>query len=104
MTRSRSVDSWLLSPSPPIPAEDNGLGWTEGEARLWWAVIRQSAKDVLNLRESMAMDAAEYLRYSGSHLVEALFGIPTEETNKELARLIVRSRGLRKYSRGFRIS
>ena len=103
MTRSRSVDSWLLSPDTPIPAEDNGLAWPEGEARLWWAVIRQAARDVLNLRESMAMDAAEYLRYSGAYLVEALFAIPVEETNKELARLITRSRALRKYSRGFRI-
>ncbi len=103
MTRSRSVCSWLLSPSSPLAPEDNGLGWSAGEARLWWAVVRQAAHDVLKLPESEALDAAEYIKDSGSHLVEALFAVPVSETRKELARLITRSRSLRRLTGGVRL-
>jgi len=103
-TRFLSVDSWLLAPDTPLPPEDNGLGWPPGEARLWWAVVRQSAKDVLTLPESEALDAAEYIRYSGCYLLDGLFAIPVEETNKELARLIKLSPSLRRVVNGLRYS
>lgn len=102
-THSLFADSWLTQAECPIPPEANGLGWDPGEARLWWAVIRQSAKDVLTLPESDALDAAEFLRYTGVHLVEALFAIPVEETNKELARLIKASWSLSEKVRGYHL-
>lgn len=102
--RSRSVDSWLLCKEPPIPAADNGLGWPEGDALLWWMVVRQAARDVLDLRESDAYDAGEYLASSGSFLVEALFGVPVAQTREELARLIQKSPALREKVRGLSLS
>ena len=97
------MSSWLTRSSPPLAPEDNGLGWSKGEASLWWAVIRQSAKDVLTLEESEALDAAEFLKDSGAYLVEALFAIPPEETRKELAHLIKKSKHLSEKVRGYRL-
>lgn len=102
--RYRSADFWLTSPNSPLRPEDNGLGWSPGEARLWWAVVQQASVDVLTLPESAALDAAEFLESSGVHLVEALFGIPQEETRKELARLIKSSPTLKRVIRGLRYS
>lgn len=50
------------------------------------------------------MDAGEWLKDSGAYLVEALFGVPTENTRSELARLLTKSRSLGRYTRGFAIS
>lgn len=100
MTRSRSVDSWLIRAKPPLPPEYNGLGWDKGEAHLWWAVVVQSSRDLLTLSESEAYDAAEWLKDSGAYLIEALYGVPVEETRKELAHLIKKSPSLRRLVRG----
>ena len=94
MMRSRSVDSWLCG-STPLAPENNWLGWKRGEVLLWWAVVRQAAHDVVcNTSESVAFDAAEWLKDSGAPLLEGLFGIPEETTRAELARLIKRSTAL----------
>lgn len=104
MTPSRSVDSWLLTPNPPLAPGDNGLGWSEGEARLWWAVVWQAAADVLELDETPALDAADFLRSTGAHLNEALWGISVEETRKELVRLMKSNPALRYVIRGVQYS
>lgn len=101
-TRSPSVDSWLLSKTPPLPPEENGLGWAPGDAALWWAVVVQAARDVLTLRESEALDAGEFIKDSGCYLLEALYGVPVEHTRAELARLILRSPALREKVNGLR--
>lgn len=102
-TRSPFADSWLLTPNPPLRPEDNGLGWSKGNALLWWAVVWQSALDVLTLPESEALDAAEFLKDTGAYLVYCLFAIPVEETRKELARLMKKSKSLKRLTRGYRL-
>lgn len=101
--RSLSVDSWLLTTDPPLRPEDNGLGWSRGNALLWWAVMNQAAEDVLTLPQSDALDAAEFLKDTGALLIHALYAIPVEETRKELARLIKKSPSLRTLTRGYRL-
>lgn len=101
---SRSADSWLLSKHPPFDPKDNGLGWDPGDALLWWAVVVQAAHDVLSKSETTALDAGEWLKDSGAHLVEALYGIPVTQTREALARLIQRSPGFKRRLRGLRDS
>lgn len=77
--------SWLAQRSPPNPliAEI-----PVGEARLWWAVIRESGKDLINGHESLALDAAEFLFATGVWLCDFLWGIEPAKTHRELLRLM----------------
>lgn len=99
--RSRSAAySWLLTSKPPIDPGTNGLGWTAGEALLWWNVVRQALHDVLTARESDAYDAAEWINISGAYLIEELFGVPVSSTRAALAHAITQSKHLRRRARG----
>ena len=79
------VRSWLLELEPPYNRKP-----TNGELRLWWAMIRLAAKDVLDGHESLALDGLEFLRLSGLWLGTTLFQIPEEEWKHEVVALVVR--------------
>ena len=103
MTHSLSAASWLTSLRPPLSPEHNGLGWPPAEVNLWWAVVVFAARDVLRGTETEAWDGADFLKDTGAQLVSELFGISVEETRKELAHLIKRSRALGGLARGYKI-
>ncbi len=44
--------------------------------RLWWAVIRKAAVDVVRASDQEALDALEFLWSTGEWLADELFGIP----------------------------
>lgn len=67
----------------------------EPDARLWWAIIRESARDVQREHESLALDGLEFLRGTGVWLCEYLWGIEPDRTNKELVVLVKRNRHLK---------
>ena len=77
--------SFLLKKHPPT-------GPAAKEARVWWAVLRQAAHDVVHGDRTEAWDGAEFLRYTGWWLAESLFNIPYEDTQKELLKLMRLSR------------
>lgn len=81
--RSRKRDvSWLLAPYPPA-------GRCSGEALLWWAALRQAARDLRYEHESLALDALEFLRVTGVWLAERLFEIDGDEFKREVTRLVL---------------
>lgn len=83
-------DSWLLNGKPPY-----GYGGSEGTRRLWWAVIRQSARDVRYSHKSQALDALEFLKETGLWLSQDMFSIPEDEYKHEVARVVLaRNRSL----------
>lgn len=54
------------------------------ERRLWWATLRQAAKDVRRGIEPEKTDALEFLESTGLWLLQTLFFIKPEESQKEI--------------------
>ena len=80
--------SWMVRLRPPS-------GVAKGELGLWWAILRQAARDVLVSRNyTLAEEALSFLRGSGKFLYRSLFGIPEQATEEELKRLVTESRAL----------
>lgn len=59
-----------------------------GEDRLWWAVVREAARDARYANRSTALDSVEWLTCSGCYLTSVLFHIPVVECYREVIKLI----------------
>lgn len=81
---SQDTHSWLLKGQPPY-----GYRSADGHTRLWWAVIRQSAHDLRYSHKSEALDALDFLKETGLWLSQDMFGIPEEEYQREVARVVL---------------
>lgn len=64
--------------------------------RMWWAVIRQAARDLRFGHESVALDAYEFMESTGKWMALTLFDLSPERFDAALSGLVARrSRGLR---------
>ena len=61
-----------------------------GEQRLWWAVIRQAAKDIMYGNEQEALDGYDFLKSSGLWLLIYQFDIKEDRAVQEIASLVKR--------------
>lgn len=82
--------SWLTHSHPPCP------GPLSKEQRLWWAIVRQAARDVVRGHESLAWDGAEFLATTGAWLLDTFFGVAQTKTKQELVRLMKANGTLKK--------
>ena len=81
--------SWLLRKRPPHPRLPPSV--SAADRRLWWAICRQAARDLVGGHASVAWDAAEFLANTGVWLCEWLWEVPQAKTSAEIVALAKRN-------------
>ena len=59
------------------------------ERGLWWAVIRQAARDLRYAHKSEALDALEFLRSTGLWLSGEMFSVPGDDYKQAVTELVM---------------
>ena len=58
------------------------------EFYLWWAVVRQSARDIEHGHEQLALDAYEFLSHTGLWLLQYYFMLDESKAIEAVASLV----------------